>query len=214
MTDDAARSQGESKSRAKSPIDQWFEVFVYAPLGLALDARRLFPKLVDRGRNQVVLARVIGKYAVEHGSTSASQYIEQSQAQAAAILHALGLLPESRTAADEADLADFEAEDISFSEDDFTDDDLIGNSDLSLVETDVTEVGSPSTTSDRPVPLHHEPPTADRLAIIDYDNLSASQGVPRLGGLASEELEDVRRYEVSNRGRATILNKIAQLKSA
>src|SRR5436190_1631359 len=54
-------------------------------------------------------------------------------------------------------------------------------------------------------------PPAVSLAIPDYDSLSASQVVPRLDGLAAEELDAVRRYEVSNRGRQTILNKIAQL---
>ena len=55
-----SRESDRRGSRPKSPVDQWFELFVYAPLGFALDARQLFPKLVDRGRSQVVLARVIG----------------------------------------------------------------------------------------------------------------------------------------------------------
>jgi hypothetical protein len=38
--------------------------------------------------------------------------------------------------------------------------------------------------------------------------------VPRLGGLAPDELEAVRRYELSARGRKTILGKITQLQSA
>jgi hypothetical protein len=54
-------------------------------------------------------------------------------------------------------------------------------------------------------------PSASSLAIPDYDSLSASQVVPRLDGLAEEELDAVRRYEAANRGRQTILNKIAQL---
>jgi hypothetical protein len=49
------------------------------------------------------------------------------------------------------------------------------------------------------------------LAIPDYDALSASQVVPRLAGLAGDELDAVRRYEGANRGRKTILSKIAQL---
>ena len=49
------------------------------------------------------------------------------------------------------------------------------------------------------------------LAIPDYDGLSASQVVARLGGLALAELDAVRRYEGANRGRKTILSKVAQL---
>lgn len=50
-----------------------------------------------------------------------------------------------------------------------------------------------------------------RLAIPDYDSLSASQVVPRLVGLSADELELVRRYELSGRGRNTILSRVAQL---
>jgi hypothetical protein len=38
--------------------------------------------------------------------------------------------------------------------------------------------------------------------------------VNRLAGLSAGELEAVRAYEAANRGRKTILNKIAQLQSA
>ena len=56
-----------------------------------------------------------------------------------------------------------------------------------------------------------EGPAVETLAIPDYDSLSASQVVSRLAGLAADELESVRRYEASKRGRKTILNKVAQL---
>jgi hypothetical protein len=49
------------------------------------------------------------------------------------------------------------------------------------------------------------------LAIPDYDGLSASQVVTRLGGLSPDELEAVRLHELGHRGRKTILNKVAQI---
>jgi hypothetical protein len=52
-----------------------------------------------------------------------------------------------------------------------------------------------------------------QLAIPDYDELSASQVVDRLEGLGRDELEQVRAYETSHRGRRTILGKIDQLAS-
>ena len=58
----------------------------------------------------------------------------------------------------------------------------------------------------------HNGEVAATLAIPDYDSLSASQVVPRLESLSAGELDAVRAYESSHRGRKTILNKIDQLK--
>ena len=53
---------------AKRPVDQALDLFVYAPLGLALSAREELPRLAERGRRQldaqVTMARMIGKFAV------------------------------------------------------------------------------------------------------------------------------------------------------
>jgi len=179
--------EGGSGSRPKSPVDQWFEWFVYAPLGFALDARQLLPRFIDRGRSQVVLARVVGRYAVKRGSKRANDYLDQSSSQVSAVLHALGVLPdEPGPAADPADLDDFEGEVLTFE-----------SPARGAAPTDAAAA-----------------PQVENLAIPDYDNLSASQVVPRLGGLSSTELDDVLRYEAAKRGRKTILNKIAQLRSA
>ena len=56
-----------------------------------------------------------------------------------------------------------------------------------------------------------EVPSAETLPIPDYDELSASQVVERLEGLDRESLDAIRRYETAHRGRNTILGKIAQL---
>jgi hypothetical protein len=54
-------------------------------------------------------------------------------------------------------------------------------------------------------------PVSD-LAIPDYDELSASQVVDRLDGLAPSALDAIGAYETAHRGRATILGKIEQLR--
>jgi hypothetical protein len=56
-----------------------------------------------------------------------------------------------------------------------------------------------------------DPASDPVLAIPDYDELSASQVVDRLDGLAPGALEAIRAYEAAHRGRATILGKIEQL---
>ena len=74
----------------------------------------------------------------------------------------------------------------------------------------------PAPVPDPPVgdaaPVEPAPPAAS-LGIPDYDVLSASQVVPRLPGLSTDELDAVRRYEAAHRGRKTILAKIAQLQA-
>lgn len=60
-------------------------------------------------------------------------------------------------------------------------------------------------------PVPRSGPAAAALAIADYDSLSASQVVPLLPGLTPDEVEDVRGYEASHRGRRTILGRIEQL---
>lgn len=61
--------------------------------------------------------------------------------------------------------------------------------------------------SDR-VPLH------DELPIAGYQSLAAIHVVERLGTLRPDELDAVRRFEVANRRRRTILAKIDQLRDA
>ena len=147
-------------ARPKGPVDQWFEVFVYAPLGFALDARQLFPRFVDRGRSQVVLARVIGKYAVKHGSAIAGERLGQSQSQMAAVLQTLGWLPEE----DEPDpRADIEADVEAFESDtDVFRDDAAG----------AAPVAEPHRKAPRPPGRAETGPdiAVDDLAIPDYDN--------------------------------------------
>jgi hypothetical protein len=55
-------------------------------------------------------------------------------------------------------------------------------------------------------------PRAQDLPIPEYDGLSASQVVQRLTGLRPEELEAVRAYEASGRGRKTVLGAIDRLR--
>lgn len=55
----------------RSPLDNALDVFVYAPVGLALTAIEEFPKLAEKGRaqiqGQVTIARMVGQFAVAQG---------------------------------------------------------------------------------------------------------------------------------------------------
>ncbi|HYI61683.1 MAG TPA: hypothetical protein VEW93_07740 [Acidimicrobiales bacterium] len=181
-------------SDRKPPVDAALDVLLYAPLGFALEARTLLPKLVERGRNQVSMAKVMGQFAVQQGQVEANKRLgpvqEQVRGQVGTVLADLGLAPRpARPAASGPDPAEGAA---------------------ATVASTPAEAASPATAPDASVA--ETVPSGD-LAIPDYDSLAASQVVPRLRALSEAELEDVRAYEAAGRGRKTILNRIAQLQN-
>lgn len=206
----------------KTPVDRAIELFVYAPIGFALEARSLLPQLVERGRQQltgqVTMARVVGQFAVQQGQAEAGKRVGAVRRQAEAALGDLGLLgpngapPPGRGAGgaggdggDGRPAAEPAAERVA-----------------GTAATDGTAATAAATArsggaAGEPPPPAEAPaaprsaPDAGHLAIPDYDSLSASQVVPRLAGLSPEELEAVRAYESETRGRKTILNRVAQL---
>jgi len=54
-----------SMTDRKSPIEQALDLFFYAPLGLLMNAQEVVPQLIEKGHQQVVVARMFGKFAVE-----------------------------------------------------------------------------------------------------------------------------------------------------
>lgn len=163
-------SADEHRSPQDRAADLVADLVLYAPLGLVLDARRLFPELAARGRRQILFTRTIGKYTVRRGQ----QHLDE----------------------------------------------LVGTG-LGLVASWTASSGPEDARNDLPAPsgppvrLVAAPagpgPDPDGLAIPDYDSLSAFQVMPRLEALDATDLDAVRAYEESTRGRRTILNKIAQL---
>jgi hypothetical protein len=170
-------------SDKKSPVEQAVDVFLYAPLGLALEVRNLLPQLVERGRQQVTLARMVGHFAVQKGQSDATKVIGRAGEQANAVLTDLGLVNRESEAAEPAPSAPPDPSPLAVAP------------------------GAPPA-------MARSSEKSSGLAIADYDSLAASQVIPRLPGLSSEELEAVRNYEAVNRGRKTVLNRIAQLQSA
>lgn len=57
--------------------EQLLDLFVYAPIGLLLEARDLIPKLADRGRGQVALTQLAGKVAGNRMQTDAAPLIRR-----------------------------------------------------------------------------------------------------------------------------------------
>jgi hypothetical protein len=192
----------------KSPIDQALDLFVFAPLGLALTAKDELPGLVEKGRQrastQVMMARMIGKFAVAQGQKEAEKAAASLIDQVAEVANRIGGLPSAPG--------------------------TTGGASGAVPPTRPAATAAPT-----PAPLtapldprtkttgaiHRNGsgngaapgPAADELAIPGYDSLSASQVVQRLAGLSPTELAAVGHYEEAHRGRRTILSKVAQLQA-
>lgn len=180
----------------KDAVEAAMDLLVYAPLGFALEARTLLPRFVERGKNQVTMAKMVGQFAVQQGQVEASKRLGPVQEQVEGILADLGLVPRPSGGAAAPDAPADDA-------------------DLAPVVELVPEPASAAAAADTPADDEPAaaPPDAGDLAIPDYDSLAASQVVPRLRALEADELEAVRAYETAGRGRKTILNRIAQLQA-
>lgn len=211
MTDD---STDTPKSPLETAVEHAVETFVYAPIGLLFEGASLLPQLVEKGRSQVTMARVLGKFAVEQGRSEAAKAASKFGDQAAGVLDFIGgtitpppppeevparvAAPTRRPARTGPGPAKQAARRVG-----------------GVTREPPAAVPSRSAAPERPA-VRHAPSAngAAALAIPDYDGLSASHVVNRLAGLSGDELEAVRRYEAANRGRKTILSKVAQLQSS
>lgn len=168
---------------------------LYAPLGLALEARTLMPRFVERGRNQVAMAKMIGQFAVRKGSEDVAAGLIGGQERVLGLLATFGL---GNPRPDDPGATGPHTGDRSH-----------------------TEGAEPSNQAPpvRPEPGRATPEAMQGAAgidpgdlpIDDYDLLSASQVVPRLDSLTTDELQLIGRYEAGTRARRTILAKVAQL---
>ncbi len=197
--------------RVDTPLEQVLDLLVYAPLGLAITARDNLPDLVSKGRervaNQVVLARLVGQFAVRQGQTEAGKRVDQARRTVEERLSAFGSGPPS-PAAGSGPTATTSPSGVPGSPPTESATATAPGSAANRQAPDEAVAGpppGPASASSRP--------TSSLLAIPGYDALSASQVVQRLAGLSADELEAVRIYESVTRGRKTILSKIAQQQS-
>ena len=198
-----------SDDNGKTPAEQAMEVLVYAPIGLLFEGSTILPQLVERGRNQVNMARMIGKFAVEQGRNEAVKTASKLGDQAAGLLDFLG---DSMTPA--ADAPPPAPAKRPSSRRPVTSGRAMAAAKTSAKPAAATARTSAAASTAAPAPVQAVASVeVGSLAITDYDGLSASHVVNRLAGLSAEELDAVRRYEAANRGRKTILSKIAQLQS-
>lgn len=204
----------DDKNSLEQAVEQALDAFVYAPIGLIFDGPALFPKLVEKGRNQVNVARMMGQMAVQMGQSEAEKRVKVAQGQVHDTLVGLGVVPPARTseaAASSTSAAPATAE--------ASGPDTAAPSQAAATKTPAKKTASKRTpakkTASKKAPAKKaassKAPAVDTLVIPDYDSLSASQVVSRLRGLTNDDLAAVQAYESASRGRKTILTKIVQL---
>jgi hypothetical protein len=188
-------------TRPRWPLDAALDLFVYAPVGLALTAAEEIPKLAAKGRarvsGQVGMARVVGQFAVAHGRREINKRLSGAAdaADRDDLLYDPGDWPEP-----DAGEAELTPEDAIFAPDSGDLADLLTGPGPEVPVPDGDAVATKT-------PL----PSPAGLAIPGYDSLAASQVVPRLAGLSPDELAAVGAYETAHRGRRTILTRVRQL---
>lgn len=184
-------------SSRRSPLGTALDVMVYAPIGAFFHGPDVVSELAERGRNDVNNARVIGSMAVAKGLQEAEGWRENAAERLEEVLVAV-----ARAAG--APLAGADPDDTPTTAAD--------------PESDSGAIVAASPPHLRVVADRRgadaDAPEVTDLPIPDYDNLSASQVVPRLDDLADDELEAVRSYEATHRGRMTILSRIASLQAS
>jgi hypothetical protein len=168
-------------SDPKRPIDHLLDLAFYAPLGFVLSLDEVVPQLVEKGHQQVAMARMFGQFAVDTGTKEVRKRVEHLADRGSSSAPS-SASPSSEPAPERQPA-------------------------VRLVAT----AAAPETAPVVPTAAAEDVPSSIELPITDYDSLSASQVVPRLDGLAPDERDAVRRYEAAHRGRKTILSKIAQL---
>jgi len=161
---------------------------VYAPLGFALEFRNLAPRMVERGRNHVAMAKMIGQFAVRKGADDLGAGVQAGRQRLEGLLGRTG-----------------------------EDHDAGSTAGTTTADTPAGTPAAGHRPGAR-VSAEAAAEAADidpaGLAIPDYDLLSASQVVPRLDSLTDDELDLVGRYEAGTRGRRTILAKVEQLRGS
>lgn len=183
----------------RNPLEALLDLVLYAPLGALAAVCEELPDLAEKGRSmldeRLRTARVVGQFAVAQGRREAERRINLSRN---------GAVPAGAPAGPIA----VDAERLTG--------EVPQEAAPKPREPDSQGAGAARKAASgdaRKSAGREQAPAVDvhLLAIPGYDSLSAPQVVQRLAGLSAEELEAVRRYEASHRGRQTILARVAQL---
>ncbi|MBK5224511.1 MAG: hypothetical protein JJE52_16870 [Acidimicrobiia bacterium] len=206
----------------RDPLTSLLDAVVYAPIGAVLHGPEAIEELAARGRQDITNARFIGRLALQRARREVDSFAVEAQERIgdllAAAARAAGAPVDPSHASSDTDSApDAAAADPAGSRLTMVPD-AADDAPPSQNPTSSTDGGpgdtEPVADFDPVAAPDSDLPSADSLAIPGYDNLAASQVVPRLDDLGAEELAAVQHYERAHRGRMTILSRIAQLQAS
>ena len=200
----------DDKSPLEQAIDQAMDAFVYAPIGLIFDGPDLFPKLAERGRNQVQTARMMGEMVVKMGQSEAEKRAARTQGPLRDALSAVGVVP-PRPATPTTDPATATGATAAPPRPEKAAPKKNPPKTNPPTKAGAKKAGAKQAAPKASAAKKAAAPSSASLGIPDYDSLSASQVVKRLQGMPGSELDAVRAYEAATRARKTILNRITQL---
>lgn len=221
------------QAKPRTTADWIVDLCVYAPIGFALDAYKYVPEFADRGRNQVALARVLGKFALGR--------LEQQLGPLGSLLRTPSADPPPSAPTAPPPAAPPAAPAATRPATPATAPDASAGAPpappatkaaaprprAKRVEPKPSARPTPRTSANGRTarsgaspavvpaaasePLVAAPPAEASLAIEGYATLAASQIVPRLTTLSRADLEAIDAFERANRGRRTILHRVEQL---
>jgi hypothetical protein len=177
-------SDDASSEEEPNALRRTLDLFVFAPVGVALTVAEDLPSLIAKGRQRVETeirnARVVGQFVVTQGQQDLTQRMGK-------LLHGdPAAAPESDGTTEPAPAAPTPATPAP------------------------AAPAAPAPAAPKPAPDPADGAIVER-ALAGYDTLSASQVVRRLESLGPDELRAVHRHEASHRNRRTILNRTNQL---
>jgi hypothetical protein len=183
-----------------SPVRRALDLFVFAPVGVALTVAEELPSLIVKGRQRfetdVRNARLVGKFVVTHGQRDVVGRVSKLLYGDASEPPEPPEPPEPSGPGPGAEPAPAAA--------------AVTSAAAAAASAAPPASPRPTSGSTKPTADPADAVTVD-AALAGYDTLSASQVVRRLESLGPDELRAVCRHEASHRNRRTILNRAQQL---
>ena len=166
-------------------VERLIDVALFGPFDVGACVLDRLPEVVDRVRRELVLARFIGKLAVDQRGRGLRRRLEDATTPEPLATDVTEAVDASPAAADTSPVPP------------------VGP------DLDVADVGDAA--GEQGVDDESVPAAAD-LALPDYDHLPAAHVIGKLAGLSAGERELIERYERAHRHRRTVLGKLDQFR--